>query len=139
MKTHLRLVDTNIFIYAGGGPHEYKVSCLRLIGQFQRSEVDVNIDTELLQEILYVFWRRGRHEQGLRLFDTLVTGFPDPFPITVSEAKLAREVSSNYPLLQPRDAIHAAVVLAHSLEGIISTDRGFDAIPGVTRFDPMSL
>lgn len=135
----MKLVDTNIFIYAGGEPHEYKESCLGLIGQFERRELDVNIDTELLQEVLYNFWRRRRPEQGLRLFDSLVTGFPDPFPITVREATLARDVLASHPYIQPRDAIHAAVVLAHGLEGIISADSDFNEIPGVTRFDPKDL
>ena len=38
-----------------------------------------------------------------------------------------------------RDAIHAAVVFEHRLEGIISADRAFDGIAGLTRFDPKEL
>lgn len=135
----MRLIDTNVFIYAGGSPHEYKDSCLALMGQFERREVDVNIDTELLQEILYFFWHRRRPAEGLQMFDRLLVGFPDPVPITLVEMRVARDVFAGRDNLEPRDAIHAAVVLVHGLEGIISTDRGFDAIPGVTRFDPMDL
>ena len=135
----MKLVDTNVFIYAVGGTHEYKGACARLSAELIRGEHDANIDTELLQEILYRFWRRGRHQEGLQLFDILITGFPDSLPITTREMTLARDLLSRHPQIGPRDAIHAAVVLTYDLEGIVSTDRGFDSIPGLTRFDPMDL
>jgi len=73
------------------------------------------------------------------MFDRLRTGFPSPFAVTTQEADLARDVLYSHPTIAPRDAIHAAVVLAHGLEGIISADCGFDEISGVTRFDPKDL
>ena len=109
------------------------------MGEFERGEHDVNIDTELLQEVLYHFWQRGRHRIGLEMFDWLTVAFSDPFPVTMREARVARDVLGAHPELEPRDAIHAAVVLVHRLEGIISTDRAFDVIPGITRFDPKDL
>ena len=44
-----------------------------------------------------------------------------------------------YPQLEPRDAIHAAVVLNHGLEAIISADRAFDEITEIKRLDPLEL
>jgi predicted nucleic acid-binding protein len=135
----LKLVDTNVFIYARGRPHDYKEACARLSAELVRGDHDANIDTELLQEVLFFFWRRRLMSDGFAMFDQLRTGFPSPFAVTLQEAGIARDVLSNHPTIAPRDAIHAAVVLAHGLEGIISTDRGFDSIPGVTRFDPLNL
>ena len=135
----MKLIDTNVFVYALGRPHEYKESCMRLMDQFERGEHQANVDTELLQEILYHFWQRGQPQVGLQAFDQIVAGFPDPIPITVHEAAIARDLLSAHPYLEPRDAIHAGVVLAHGLEGIISADRDFNSIPGVTRFDPKDL
>ncbi len=99
----------------------------------------MNIDTELLQEVLYHFWQRKRHDKGIELFDTIIAGFPEPFPVSLTEARAARDVLDGHPDLEPRDAIHAAVVLVHGLDGIISTDRAFDAISGIIRFDPKDL
>lgn len=135
----MKLIDTNVFIYAVGEPHVYKESCATLMAKLETGEEAANIDSELLQEILYYFWRRRRHGEGAGLFDRLVAGFPDAFPITVAEVRRARELLGAQPLIEPRDAIHAAVVLTHGLEGIISADRGFDAIPGIRRFDPIEL
>ena len=41
--------------------------------------------------------------------------------------------------LSARDAIHAAVVIEHGLEGIVSADHDFDRILGLVRFDPITL
>ncbi len=126
-------------MYAVGGPHPYKDACQRLSAELMRGEHDAIIDTELLQEILYRFWSQKRLEQGFELFDAVVTGFPDPLPIAAQDMFLACDLLRDHPSIAPRDAIHAAVVITHGLEGIISTDGGFGSIPGVTRFDPMDL
>ena len=135
----MKLVDTNVFIYALGRPHEYKEACARLSAELVRGDHVANIDTELLQEVLFFFWRRRLLSDGFAMFDRLRTGFPSPFAVTTQEADLARDVLYSHPTIAPRDAIHAAVVLAHGLEGIISADCGFDEISGVTRFDPKDL
>ncbi len=135
----MKLVDTNVFIYALGSPHEYKQACSRLSAQLVRGDHDANIDTELLQEVLFFFWRRRRLSDGLEMLDRLLVGFPNAFPVTIQESKLARDILSSHPTIAPRDAIHAAVVLTHDLEGIISVDGDFNDIPGVTRFDPKDL
>jgi len=135
----LKLIDTNVILYALGGPHEYKQACGRLYSQLLRGEHDANIDTELLQEVLNFFWRRRQPSEGVDTFDRLITGFPNPIAIASPEIVAARDVFASHPALAPRDAIHAAVVMVHRLEGIISTDRGFDAIHGVMRFDPKDL
>jgi predicted nucleic acid-binding protein len=52
---------------------------------------------------------------------------------------LAAQILVQHPVLQSRDAIHAAVVFENKLEGIISADRGLDVIDGLVRFDPKEL
>ena len=44
-----------------------------------------------------------------------------------------------YPALSPRDAIHAAVVSTHHLEGIVTTDAAFTQVGGLMVYDPISL
>ena len=40
-----------------------------------------------------------------------------------------------HSFLVSRDAIHAAVVQTHDLEGIVTADKVFDRIKGLKRFD----
>jgi hypothetical protein len=107
--------------------------------QFERGDYDANVDTELFQEVLHRFWHREQIDRGIELFGVIADAFPDPFPITIREVTVARDILSDLRTIAPRDAIHAAVVVVQKLEGIISADGGFNAIPGVTRFDPMNL
>ena len=42
-----------------------------------------------------------------------------------------------YPDVQARDAVHAAVMRGHSLTHIVTADRHFDRFVGLRRVDPM--
>ena len=50
--------------------------------------------------------------------------------------ELAIELLTTQPALPPRDALHAAVLQRHGLDHVISADRHFDVIAGITRLDP---
>ena len=133
----MRLLDTNIFLYAAGRSHPYKDPCIRLLQDAARRIGEYAIDTELLQEVLYVYGLRGERTRGLTAFDDLIAAFPDPFPIGRDEVVEARRLLEDYPALSPRDAIHAAVVITQALEGIITTDRAFHEVRGLAVVDPM--
>jgi predicted nucleic acid-binding protein len=96
------------------------------------------IDAEMLQEILHIFKRRGDVQTGLLAIDALMSLFSQIVPITATEIRQARDLMPQYPRLSARDAIHAAVVQLHDLEGIVSADRAFDGVEGLERFDPLN-
>jgi len=135
----LKLIDTNVVIYALGGQHPYKDLCRRALSLVFQQKIQANIDVEVLQEIAHFYHRRNRLDFGLSLFDRLLLLFPSPLPVTHQLAVAMRDLLARYPQLQARDALHAAVVLEHGMEGIISADRGFDAVHEINRFDPRDL
>ena len=135
----MRLLDTNIVVYAVGRPHRYKQPCVRLLQDAADSTSDYGIDTELLQEVLYLYAARGERELGLSTCSDLLVMFPDPLPITRDEIALAHGLLARHASLLPRDAIHAAVVQTNHLEGIVSADKVFDEIGDLIRFDPLAL
>lgn len=135
----MKLIDANVLIYARGAPHPYQNPCRRVLAEVQGRRLEANVDTEVLQEVIYVYWYRQRLERGLEYLDRLLVLFPTPFAVTRATIAAARELLARYPRLDPRDAIHAAVALEQGLEGIVSTDRGLDGIAGLTRFDPRDL
>lgn len=135
----MKLLDTNIVVYAIGRPHRYKQPCVRLLQEVADGVSDFNVDTELLQEILYLYTARGERARGLTTCSDLLLMFPDPFPIGRHEVVLAHEILTRYPALLPRDAIHAAVTQANHLEGIVSADKVFSTIDYLRRFDPLAL
>lgn len=135
----MKLLDTNIILYALGRPHLYKEPCARLLEQIRERDVDYVIDAELVQEVLYVYSARGERLRGLATFDNLLVVFPNPVPITRDELIDARRLMEAHPALSPRDALHAAVVQTQRLEGIVTTDQVFREVRGLAVFDPRDL
>ena len=135
----MKLLDTNIFIYAMGRPNPYKDPCLRIVAALEGSFHGYLTNTEVLQEILHIFARRGEREHGARRVREIMDSVEEVIPIGREEIYVASRLLIQRPQLDARDAIHAAVVQLHGLEGIVSADRGFDVIRGVTRFDPMEM
>ena len=135
----MKLLDANIVIYAMGRDHPYREPCRAIIGQLEERPHDYAVDTEMLQEVLYVFTRRKDNETGVEVVARLLDLFPDVIPITGVEIGTATRLIGQPPGLSVRDAIHAAVVLEHGLEGIVTADKAFDHIPGLRRFDPTEV
>lgn len=86
-----------------------------------------------MQEVLYVYGARNQRKKGFDTVDDLLVIFPNPIPIGREEIEEARDLMRQYNFLVARDAIHAAVVRVHRLDGIISADRAFDRVAGVKR------
>lgn len=135
----MKLIDTNIIIYALGVQHPYKAACAVILNDVAQNLEDYAVDAEALQEVMYVLNRRGRREEAINRTRDLMDVFKLIIPIGTAEIGTATFFLERYPSLSPRDAIHAAVAQLHRLEGIVSTDRAFDGIGGLVRYDPAEL
>ncbi len=69
----------------------------------------------------------------------LMTALREVITVGASEVGIAVQLLGEHPGLSPRDAIHAAVALGHGLDGIVTTDRAFSQVRGMTAFDPRDL
>jgi len=135
----MRLLDANVAIYAYGGEHIYRRPCQLLMEQAEIQPGEYAIDVEALQEILYFYSRRGELHKGIGIVERLLSRLPNIIPISTGEITTAMRLLSETPGLSSRDAIHAAVVFDHNLDGIITADRDFVRIPGLRRFDPIEV
>jgi len=135
----LKLIDADVLVYARGAPHPYRDACRSLLAEIEAGRLEGNVDTEVLQEVTYVYWCQKRLERGLDYLGRLLILFPAPLPVSGEIITTARDILAAYRQLEPRHAIHAAVVLNHSLEAIISADRAFDEITEIKRLDPLEL
>jgi predicted nucleic acid-binding protein len=135
----MKLIDANVFLYAVGRQHEYGEPCRSVLSQILTGRIAAATDSEVLQEIMYVYRRQQRVADAVEV--TRRAGLLARHILSVDGRIIfaACDLLDAYRHIDTRDAIHAAVVLENDLEGIISTDRGFDSIPSVTRFDPKGL
>ncbi|MFQ5705652.1 MAG: type II toxin-antitoxin system VapC family toxin [Gemmatimonadales bacterium] len=130
------LVDANVLMYAAGAAHANKEPSVGFLHDAADGKIEAVIDAEVLQEILHRYRAIDRWAGGRLVFDLARELFPMVIPITAQVMDRARRVLDGDERLMARDALHAAVVLTHGLEGIVSYDRDFDAIPGVVRCEP---
>lgn len=129
-------LDVNIFIYATGGPHPHQEPSARLLLDVARGSLDAVTDTETLQELLYRSWHLRLLDQGLTLARHVVTTVPTILPVAKPDLLVAMSLLTDHPKIEPRDAVHAAVMINHGITQLYSYDRHFDAIPGLKRLEP---
>jgi predicted nucleic acid-binding protein len=138
-KLRMKLIDANIILYSSGVPHPYKRACASILREAARRSEEYALDAEVLQETLHVMSRRSRRADGVSQTRDLLETFKLIIPIGQDEINTATDFFERYPFISARDAIHAAVVVNHNMEGIISTDKGFDRVAELRRFDPIDL
>ena len=129
-------VDANIFMYTVGVSHPHKVPSVRLLEHIAGDGVEAVSDAEVLQELLYRYWAIKHLEQGLALCDQVVRVIHTILPVGMSDVSVAKQLLIQHRTIEPRDAIHAAVMLNHGLTHLYSYDHHFDHIPGITRLVP---
>ncbi|HEX9689511.1 MAG TPA: type II toxin-antitoxin system VapC family toxin [Thermoanaerobaculia bacterium] len=129
-------LDTNVFLYAAGGSHPERDACARVLRKVADGSLDATVNTEVVQEILYVLVRRGRRKEAVTLARHVTDLFPDLLPVTREDMLSACGLVQRYPRLPARDAVHAATMLRHGLKHVISVDTDFDQVRELRRIEP---
>ncbi len=130
------LVDSNVLMYAAGAPHPNKAPSVDFLEQVASGAVEAAIDTEVLQEIIHRYVAIRRWAEGRLVYDRARQIFPVVLPVSVETVDYARRLIDAHDGLSARDALHAAVVEVHALDGICTFDRDFDRIPSLRRVSP---
>ena len=129
-------LDTNVFLYAVGSDHPLKAASANVLEQISEGRLDGITNTEIVQEILYVLSRRGNRQDALGFTRQTVDLFPELLPVTRGDILMACLLSENIPTLSTRDAVHLATMKTNAIDTIITADRDFDTLEGITRVDP---
>ena len=120
-------------MYLIGEPHRHKADALRLLERYISERQRLVTDAEVLQEVLHRYVAIDRRDAIQPAFDALLGVVDEVFPMTLEDAKRAREIVLGSRKLSARDAIHVAVMERHGVTRILSFDRGFDGVPGIER------
>ena len=131
------LLDTTVLVYAVGGEHPLREPCRRIVNEIGAGRLVATTTVEVIQEFAHVrARRRGRADaRALALeFVALLSPLIQP-----AESDLARglELFEHHDALGAFDGVLAAVVLERDhLTGLMSADRAFSGIAGLTHHDP---
>jgi predicted nucleic acid-binding protein len=127
-------IDSNVPMYVAGRAHPHREPSRRFLDRVQSGAVDACTSTEVLQEILCRYCALKRLDLAGAVYDLFVQICPRVLPVTLADTDRARTLLTTVSGISARDAVHAAVMLNHSVVAIATFDEGFDAIPGISRF-----
>lgn len=128
-------------MYAAGGSHPYRAACVWIMTEITEGRLDVVIDAETVQEILYRYGAIRRWDVGAALARSLLTLVAVVLPVDRGIVQRATELFARHGPegIGARDLLHVAVMERYGIEQILSVDRHFDKIKGVKRTDPQVL
>lgn len=88
----------------------------------------------ILDELIYVSYRKYRvpYTLTLEFINDNILPYVEVLNIGLSEYRYAEKILREHNI-KPSDAIHAATCLNNNIGFIVSEDRDFDKIPGLTR------
>jgi predicted nucleic acid-binding protein len=131
-----QFIDANLIMYAIGTPHPLREPCRTILKQIKDGLIQVVTNTETLQEILYRFFSIKRYSQAEVAYTSTVEICAEILPVTLRDMDLAMDFLKRYPEITSRDAVHAATMIHHDINKILSTDSHFDLIHEVRRIPP---
>ncbi len=136
MKDDSILLDTAVAIYALGVDSEWRLPCQAVLTAVSRGDRRAYASVEMIQELVHHRLRRsGDHtrsaQQGRDTAAICTLLFFDREVLDLSLDLIER-----IPTIRGRDAVHAATALVYGIDTIVSPDRAFAGIPGLTRVDP---
>lgn len=129
-------IDTAVIMYAAGRPHPLRESCREILDAITAQRVEGVVSSEVVQEILHRFTHLGDRSTGTRMAEATLDIFTPVIPITETIMRRTIELVDATPRLSARDLVHVATCQVSGIDAIVSPDRGFDDIAGLSRIDP---
>lgn len=126
------LVDVNIPMYLVGADEDLKRRARAIAERAIEARERLVTDAEVFQEILHRYVAIRRPDAIEPCTSALLALVDEVFPIELEDVRRASSLVRSSPLAA-RDALHVAIMQRHGIDQIMSFDRAFDGIPGLTR------
>jgi hypothetical protein len=126
-------VDSNIPMYLVGADHPHKTDAQRLLERAVVAGRALVTDVEVFQEILHRYVAIDRRDAIAPAWELLKSITDQIVPVDIDDATVARDLVLAGVAVSARNAIHVATMRRLGCSDILTFDRGFDAVPGVTR------
>ena len=130
------LYDTNVFVYALGGPSPYREPCRAILERAAAGDLHGEASADLVQEFLHQRMRQVGDRALAVAAARRVSALCLLHDVRASDLTMALWLFETHERVTARDATFAAVALNRGLGKILSADRDFDEIPGLERVDP---
>ena len=132
------LFDTAVPANALGSEHRYRLPCIAVLDAATTNRVRGSASTEMIQELMHHRLRRGLDRAAAVSIGRETSALFTVLNFDREMLDLSLDLIER-TAIRGRDAVHAATALAYGIETIVSPDRAFDGIPGITRVDPVEI
>ena len=123
-------VDSNVPMYLIGAPHPNRERAAVFLRN--SPEEDYVTSAEVYQEILHRFVAIARRDAASRAFALLDELTVRVFDVTRDDVVAAKDKALAHPGLSARDCLHLAVMISRGVGRIVTFDRAFAGVAGVT-------
>jgi predicted nucleic acid-binding protein len=128
----LIFVDVNVPMYLVGADAGAKQRARSAIERLLEAGESLVTDAEVLQEILHRYGAIKRLDAIEPCTAALLDVVDTVFPVELEDVRRASSIVRSSHLAA-REALHLAVMLRHGIDRILTFDRAFDGLPGITR------
>ncbi|HEX5760806.1 MAG TPA: type II toxin-antitoxin system VapC family toxin [Thermoanaerobaculia bacterium] len=139
LREGVLFLDANVLMYAAGKDHPYREPCREVLRRIETEDLLVVTNVEVLQELLHRYRSLGQPDLATAIYKATKDLCEEVLSVTEDDLDHAHEILQAAATINARDAVHAATALRRGVQGILSTDRHFDELAGLNRFDPMEL
>lgn len=120
-------------MYPVGASRRHKLDAQRLLESALSAPERLVTDAEVLREIRQRYVAINRREAIQPAFDAILQVVDEVVPIARADVGHAKDTLLRYSALSAREALHVAIIARHNITQLMSSDRGFDTCPGITR------
>ncbi len=125
-------VDSNIPMYIVGADHPHKDRAVSAVERAVADGVPLVTDAEVFQEILHRYGAIKRLDAVTPAFHVLSQLVDHVEAVTFEDVRVAKELLLATHGLSARDSIHVAIMRRIGSDRILTFDRGFQQVHGVT-------
>jgi predicted nucleic acid-binding protein len=129
------VVDTTMLVYAVGGDHPLRRPSADLFEAVRSGRIVASTTAEVIQEFVHVRTRRHGREEAVARGRDWLEGLSPLLPMDGRDLELALDLYRRHPL-DAFDSLLAATALRHETAALVSADRAFGGIPGLTHIAP---
>lgn len=129
------ILDTAVLAYAVGEQHPLRDSCRRILAAHADGRLEATTTVEAIQEFTHIRARRRTRADAVMIARAYLDAF-DPLMTSRDELEHGLALFEQLPDLGAFDAVLAAVALGRAAEALVSPDRAFATVPGLTWMDP---
>ncbi len=132
------VLDTTVLVYAVGVVHPLREPCRVLIGAVGDGTVAATTTVEVIQELAHLrASRRGRADAAGLARDYAALLAP-LLVVAEQDLRAGLDLFEGHDDLGAFDAVLAATAIRNDVAGLVSTDRAFANVDGLTHIDPAS-